>query len=639
VEAAFGANAQLQTLIAERDRNQTLIEAAEKEIAEARKAKLEPEPPFRDFLRSTFAETEAHQQWAQRNAAADEVLNKYYQYGNESTPAQAYKDLQALKVLITKSNAQIAQVQGSIQKEVEKQGRQAPTIVNLPAPGGLPGETQPSVWDPDKQTYVPATGPDGKPVPTNKPNPASLPAPRIDEGTQSWDLKQMEDGSWWQVPTIARKDGSFALDTASGRMPQRAAGFPGPDKKVEVYDGIPYTRDGEKLTPVAGYVKPPLFRTDSTGKGYTSTDDGRTWRPATGLPGTPQTVTVDGTVYPLDEHGLPIVGQGVRLPEGTKSDTIDGYFVQVDPASGKVTRTDLYTPEQRARFEETQGISTDTARTNLLTAQAQLARAQQLQDPTAEYQRQVQLSQQKATKYRDDLNDRIMRGELSVEDANTQFDSWWDSNVEGPLAPYQTMAEAAYRKEQNEYAQQQAAEQARVDALNRQREQIGFTAEQSARSELNALAPQARSPEFLAQLAQNVSRIGQPLPGGPSQHHGGMQFSPESLSLENVRRAMPNLTEVGQNAAARALASISPAAAQQIGAPPPKPPGLPEFQNFMNRAPFRLPDPTRPLAGSEALDLGNPAIAGRLGLPVAPGQALTIYEGGRREPWAIPQAG
>ena len=199
--------------------------------------------------------------------------------------------------------------------------------------------------------------------------------------------------------------------------------------------------------------------------------------------------------------------------------------MEVDPVTKQVTRTDLYTPEQRARLDEVAGLNVDTARANL-------AKSAALQDPVAEYQRQVGLLQTTATQQRDALNDKVLRGELSVEDASTQFDSWWETNVEAKLSPYQTMAEGAYRKEQNEYAQKQAAEQARVDAINRQREQIGYEAGETARAGLNALAPQARSPEFLAQFAENVSNIGKPLPGGPSQHHGGMQFSPESLSLE-----------------------------------------------------------------------------------------------------------
>jgi len=150
------------------------------------------------------------------------------------------------------------------------------------------------------------------------------------------------------------------------------------------------------------------------------------------------------------------------------------------------------------------------------------------------------------------------------------------------------------------------------------------------------LAPQARSPEFLKQFAENVSRIGQPLPGGVTQHGGGMQFSPESLSLENVRRAAPNITEVGNQAAARALASISPAAAQSVGAPPPQVPGLPQFQSFMQSAPFSIPNPALPVPGQEALDLGNPANAARLGLPVQPGFAGTRYQGGAVTPWQIP---
>ena len=221
----------------------------------------------------------------------------------------------------------------------------------------------------------------------------------------------------------------------------------------------------------------------------------------------------------------------------------------------------------------------------------------------AEYQRQVQLTQQQATQYRDQLNDKVLRGEVTVEDASTQFDRWWDGNVEAKLTPYQTMAEGAYRKEQNEYLQAQAQEQARVEALNRQRETLGYQAGEKARDDLNALAPQARCPEFLAQLAQNVSRIGQPLPGGPSQHSGGMQFSPESLSLENVRKGMPNLTEVGNQAVARALSQHLPRRRPAGGGGPAQAPRAPRLPGVRRAGP--VPD-SRPHAGAAGDGGGGP---------------------------------
>lgn len=570
--------------------------------------------------------------WQQDQARYKPILDKYFQLGSPSLgELQAYKSLQSQ---VTSLQSRLVNQIAKVQTKTDAPDK-PPNVVNVPT--GKPGETQPSVWEtgPDgKPHLVPATGPDGKPVPPSQGSVPQTPAPRVDEGTQSWELKEL-NGVWYQVPIRARKDGSWEPDTS--RTPVPASGFPAEPGKVEVYDGIPYTRvpdgkGGSKLEPVAGYVKPPMFRTDAQGRGYTSTDNGVTWKPASGLPGTPQTMTSNGTVYPLDENGLPIVDRGVRLPPGEQTQTVDGYLVRADPATGEVRRVDLYTPEQRARLNQTQDVT-------LQTAQQNLQNAQRLQDPVAEYQRQVQTTQQQATSYRDDLNQQVLEGRLSVEDASKRFDDWWGTNVEAKLSPFRTMAEASYRKEQNEYQRAQAAEQARVDAINRQREQVGYQAGETARNQLNALAPQARSPEFLDQLAQNVSRIGQPLPGGVTQHSGGMAFSPESLSLANVRRAMPNLTEVGQNAAARALAQISPAAAQQVGLPPPPVPSLPDVQGFMNTAPFRIPNPALPVPGQEALDLGNPANAGRLGLPVQPGFAGTRMQGGQvLPPWQIPAA-
>ena len=502
-------------------------------------------------------------------------------------------------------------------------------MVNTPTEGG---GTAPKIWDPN------AVQPDGSKggfVPA--PGLAPTPGKDLPGGTVDWKLQQTKDGRWFYVPYKADGKGGWLADTSQQPKPADALnGLP----DLQMIDGVPHTRDPKtgQLAPMPGFSKPPLTTTDErTGQKYYSTDGGKTWAQASGLPGRPQTLSADGYVYPLDENGMPIPDRAVALNERERTEVVDGMLVRFDPNTGKVERTDLYTPDQRARVERVAELGLQTSEANLERARVQAEQARALQDPVAEYQRQVQVTQQQATQYRDQLNDKVLRGEVTVEDASKQFDRWWDGNVEAKLTPYQTMAEGAYRKEQNDYLQRQAQEQQRVDAINRQRETLGYQAGEKARDDLNALAPQARSPEFLAQLAQNVSRIGQPLPGGPSQHSGGMQFSPESLSLENVRRNMPNLTEVGNQAVARALSKISPAAAQQVGVAPPKPPGLPDFQAFAAQAPFQIPNPALPVPGREALDLGNPANAGMLGLPVQPGYAGTQYQGGRvAEPWQIP---
>jgi hypothetical protein len=628
--AAFKADSQLMGLVnqyADKLATKARIDKAKEDAGKLPPPKL---LPGSGVLGSGLLQqpNPAYTTWADDLAEAKKVLADYYEQGIPTLPEKA-----AYKTLLSQTESIRQRALSRVGQVQTAAGKTGVTATNPPdlkeIPTGKPGETQLSQYDPATGQWTPAIGPDGQPVPPKQGTPPQQPTPRVAEGTQSWELKEL-NGKWYQVPTRARADGSWEPDTS--RMPQPAAGFPAEPGKVEVYDGVPYTRDDKgALTPVAGYVKPPMFRTDAQGRGYTSTDNGQTWKPASGLPGTPQTVTVNGTVYPLDENGLPLVDRGVRLPPGEQTQTVDGYLVRVDPATGQVQRTDLYTPEQRARLDETAGLNLETARTNL-------ARAQQLADPVAEYQRQVQLSQQQATKYRDDLNQQVLEGRLSVEDASKQFDDWWGTNVEAKLSPYQTMAQASYRKEQNDYLQQQAAEQARVDAINRQREQVGYQAGEKARQDLMTLAPQGRSPEFLSQFAQNVSNIGQPLPGGPGQHGGGMRFSPESLSLDAVKRSQPSITQVGQEAVARALSQISPAAAQQVGVAPPQPPSLPQFQSFMQGAPFSIPNPALPVPGQEALDLGNPANAARLGLPVQPGYAGTRYQGGAVTPWQIPAA-
>lgn len=622
LQAAFDADQQLHDLLDQERDLKAQVTDADQAINRARATRNSPTASKEDKQR------------------AARLLEQYFDGGDEQYPLAAYKELQTAKRTLTTVQTNIARRKGQLQKDLDTPEKRptAPSVTQVAIPD-RPGWTQPSVWDETKQGWVPAKDGAGNvlpPVPPAAEVTASIARQgKPKKGDQSWELKQSGD-RWFQVPMVADEQGTWQYDTA--RTPQEVAALRG-QPNVQVIGGVPYLLADGKLQAVPGYTKPPTITTDEkTGEKYYSTDDGKSWTKAQGLPGRPQTVTLGNTVYPLDENGMPVIDRGVTVPEGTRSEVNDGYLVRVKP-DNTLERIDLLTPEQRARADQTAGVALDTARTGLAVRQAELENARRLQDPLAEYQRQVQLTQQKATSYRDDLNQQVLEGRLSVEDAQSQFDRWWDGNVETALSPYRTMAEAANRKEQNEYQRAQAAEQARVDAVNRQREQVGYQASETARNQLNALAPQARSPEFLAQLAQNVSRIGQPLPGGPAQHSGGMSFSPESLSLENVRRGMPNLTEVGQNAAARALAQISPAAAQSVGAPPPPVPSLPDVQGFMNTAPFQIPNPALAVPGQEALDLGNPANAGRLGLPVQPGFAGTRMQGGQvLPPWQIPAA-
>src|SRR5262245_3945521 len=661
ITARFASDPSLQRLRNRRtqlDDDYAELLKARRDLNAAMAALQKPEPPKEVYPPAGAAPSwwEEHfgmgnpewEQWNKDRQAAQATVEKYltgYEAGiSAGDPTPAYKDLQTAETRYRADvntaerdiNSRIQELTDEITKAQKGGSTSAPTIVQVPVPH-KPGWTQPSRFDPSlnggKGGYRPATDAQGQPLPQVPPAGAVTAEiarqGKPKKGDVTWELKQ-SGNRWFQVPMVADDQGNWQYDTS--RMPQEVSSLRGA-ANVQVIGGVPYVvGDNGQLTAATGYVKPPVVTTDEkTGQKYYSTDDGKTWTKAAGLPGRPQTLTNEGYVVHLDEQGMPILDKAVRLPEGARTDVQDGYLIRYDPNTKGVERIDLYTPEQRARFEEAAQLGLETRR-------AELERARVLQDPVAEYGRQVQLTQQQATKYRDDLNQQVLEGRLSVEDASKQFDDWWGTNVEAKLQPYQTMAQTAYRKEQNTYLQQQAAEQARVDAINRQREQVGYAAGEKARQDLMTLAPQGRSPAFLDQLAQNVSRIGQPLPGGPTQHAGGMAFSPESLSLDAVRRSQPSITEVGQQAVARALSQISPAAAQQVGVAPPAPPSLPDFQGFMNRAPFSIPNPALPVPGQEALDLGNPANAARLGLPVQPGYAGTRYQGGRVEPWAIPAA-
>lgn len=261
-------------------------------------------------------------------------------------------------------------------------------------------------------------------------------------------------------------------------------------------------------------------------------------------------------------------------------------------------------------------------------------------DATAAYNAQVPRLQQAARTERDRLLELQRQGAISEADAERQFTQWFAGNVETPLAGYRAAAEEAQRKEQRENEALQRAENARVEALNRQREQLGLEAGQKAMLQLAEIAPQIRTPQFLSQFGATVERMGQRAGAQSAEAAAalpsGSTFTKDTFSAEQARPHVPDFNQFAQQATQRALAQISPAVAAKIGAnaPPPLPTG-PTLQGMLQGLPYRgplagLPSPTsglQPTPGmNPALDIGG----GMARTPYGPGGNVYLD-------WRIPQ--
>lgn len=279
------------------------------------------------------------------------------------------------------------------------------------------------------------------------------------------------------------------------------------------------------------------------------------------LPSDPKTVTVGNRVYPVNpDTGLPIMDQGIDLPRDPQTATVNGRVIGIDPATGKqLYSTDTMTPDDRAAADQDRQLTTQGKQLGLEAQRAQIANAQRLSDPYGELNRLIPLKEQEAKAERE----RIAGLNLPTEQKRGMFESWWAANVEAPLAGARAMAERQRRADEVAQEAAQRAEDDRAAALNRERDRAGYVAGEQERAKWRELAPMARSNEFVQEYANNVGKM---------SRGERVTFDPAAITAPV---ALPNLDQMAQQGAARALAAISPTAARIVGKPlPVLPPDL-----------------------------------------------------------------
>jgi hypothetical protein len=436
----------------------------------------------------------------------------------------------------------------------------------------------------------------------------------------------------YRVHWTADGVGGKSLDTSKGTNGVEPMDL-GPGERITA-NGQVYTlsNDGTTATPIAG-VGPAVKVEQRNGRTYYSQDEGRTWTPAGGLPSTRERVTgADGVVYTLSEDGTsatPVTGVGravqiqqrggdtfiskdggsswekaTGLPSTPTTQTVGGRLTGVNPLTGEKTfTTDLMTPEDRQLQDELDRLKVEDARRGTLP-----------QNPLAAYTQEASRLQAAAQTELDRLRDLQRTGALSATDADAQFKQYLAQRVTPQLAGLKTQAEEAQRLERTQVEERNRLEQVRADTANRAREQVGYQAGETARSQIMQIAPEIRTPQFLQQygsmVANMAGRANAPTAEAANRMPAAPTITADTFNPANFAGSIPNLDEAAKQATARALAGISPTAARLANMPTVNMPTGPDLQGMLNQLPYqgqlqRPPPGLQPLPDFAAVDQGN----------------------------------
>ena len=285
-----------------------------------------------------------------------------------------------------------------------------------------------------------------------------------------------------------------------------------------------------------------------------------------------------------------------------------------DPTTGEIKTepNPAWTPE----MEEAQQLELGNLR-----------RGQLPQNPLAAYTQEAQRLQGEAQRELDRLRDLQRTGAITATDADTQFKQYLAARVTPQLAGLKTQAEEAQRLERTQVEERNRLEQVRADTANRAREQVGFQAGETARSQIMQIAPDVRTQGFLTQYGNMVgnmaARANAPTAEAANRLAPAPTITGDTFSIDKFAGAIPNLDEAARAATARALAGISPTAARLANMPTVNMPTGPDLAGMLSQLPYqgalaKPPPGLQPLPGMEAVDQ----------LPFGrPGWARTIYPG------------
>jgi hypothetical protein len=281
-----------------------------------------------------------------------------------------------------------------------------------------------------------------------------------------------------------------------------------------------------------------------------------------------------------------------------------------DPVTGEIKTepNPTWTPE----LEEAERLQLENLRRGTLPSNA-----------LAALQQETTRLQGRAAQERDRLVELQRTGAITAADADRQFKEFFRTVVEAPLAGLRTQAEEAQRLERTQVEERNRLEGIRADTANRAREQLGYQAGETARSQIMQIAPEVRTQGFLTQYGNMVGNMAARANAPTAEAANALPAAPtitgDTFSIDKFAGAIPNLDEAAKQATARALAGISPTAARLANMPQVNMPTGPDLQGLLNQIPYtgqlqRPPPGLQPLPNFAALDQGN-------------GMARSIYPG------------
>ena len=403
------------------------------------------------------------------------------------------------------------------------------------------------------------------------------------KGVQGTVEKVYNNGVWSDVPGSFQPDPSFPNNTAT---PTRTL-FTGGDGQAYWVDPA----DPTKVT-----------RVDGVGGKFGIT-------------------TIAGETWLTNPDGRPTQ---LLAPAEPASTVVNNTKVYTDRISGEViARVDLLDPEDRARADRLDALAERTA--VLGVEAAEQAAQPKFASAQAQYVQEAQRRQKLARTELDRLLKLQEEGQISPEQAETQFNRWMGINVEGPLAGYERAAKQEQQAEEQADLTRTRAEDTRVEEYNTRRGQLAYEAGEAGRAEATRLGERTRAPEYIADLGRvaNSMATGQPFSG----------FSPGTFDVASYRKVVPNISELADAAVDRLLSRIGgPATPREVNVPRQPLPSGDGLRSLMDGVRYQgalsaPPVNEQPLEGQGAIDLES---QGR------PGYARSVYSNSRFHDWPIP---
>lgn len=284
---------------------------------------------------------------------------------------------------------------------------------------------------------------------------------------------------------------------------------------------------------------------------------------------TPNTVTVNGTVYPIDpKTGLPDTTRGVSLPQAPSVQAVNGRAVGVNPQTGEQTfSTDLLTPAERALAD--------------LHDQAQSAADQYKVEQAALVKRLSadysagRITSAEATKQLDAFESMwsAQARQMQQQEARlrAQTMSEQTGQVYDPATGKPTGEMTAAEKERQRTAslqERQTAETARANAAREAETARGNTLQ--AGTSLYNSALQASQSAGDAAMRTALGMLPSVAPKGTAEDLAGLQNAFATGSAPPVAQArtmpVPNFLNIGRQVASQVLAELSPTAKAYLDA-------------------------------------------------------------------------